>query len=1400
MFKAFNKGKATLSWLLSVILVLSIMAGVLPASAADAASQPGSGTETEVQDFFAPAQHAGSMTVKLYPTEAVETGTPTLVTFGVPFTRGSVTEEQLEQVRVMKNGVEIPAFVEQLTPWRHVSNTGIDQASVRFARIQIHYTFVQTYPSYEEITVEWGGPARAQNVSSLEDPRSAWHLVTSGTFVAEDNVYEPDVYAVLPKDIMIDGAIRPHLMTPMNDDIPLTRQDPLKVKSQLPMDQYLAYDHSSVNNFYTAINEDDPIEHRLMNYKTVGDVWLFDRSSTMFVSYMRSGSFKMLQEAVRSTEFYRTKLLDNGMFSLRAKSMYSTNENLAYTYWLTGDNVVKESIPKIVNAYKNDVHRWSPSLGFWTERIVGLKLLANIVAYEVFGDEYKASMLDIIDSLIWHQNGAGGQIPAQRIDGGLYHTDAQHDEGAPNTWLASPWMSVFVNDAMVRAYAFTESGDIAQFIKRLANVFKAASKLSKTGDIWEEEPPFEQEPHIYSSIYPGALVFPDYMLNIDGSSNMRWNDDVEHAIDVAGAVAWGAYFSKLLGTPDTALTKLANRLYDTFEIGVNYWILPHPSDGNKYVYRVTPPRKYSWQLRTTGHFSWVMEQLGGRSTAQPNGDYYAYVPYTPNAPVTTYAFAEPKTGVVEIEFDVTPLEDRVNGHIAFNSANAVMSFSADRRINLMLGANGRFAANNNTATQSVNAIPYAKGETYHVAMRIDVDNKRYSATVDGVKLAENYAFRSNAALAKYNVGVMGVVAAEGSFKVTNISEKLIGLVDNDKAGMNETNNPAIVNGKKVFSVGPTHKFKKVQDVVALLQPGDVVEVDGDTVYPAPIFMDVNNSGTKAQPITIKGVSANGNRPILKTLNAANMMEIDANHIVIDNFEVAGNLAEVLARFPGVHYGNIMSQPGAVRTDISNQTVYRAIFHKADNLVVRNSVIHDARMGILGSDFGSGSITVEYNEVYRNGTNGGHHNLYLSADEAAHPDSVARVQYNYIHDSNTGNGLKTRAGRNEVYYNWFENNYYQSLELIGPDPDFGIDGGKYSFLTVEELRKTNPEYGELFRREDSDVVGNVIVHTRGSLVRVGGDGTSDLSEYTGKVGPSFGQTYGRYRFVNNTFVHYANDSEVQAIRIEFGVESVELYNNVFYKPDGSPMSIVAENTDPSSINRANWASGSRQVKGANNWVQTNALDVPGGNEWAGTIFGTNPEFIDARAEVKNFNPAANSPLRRAGVPVEQTVAAWGDWANTLYDYPAPWPVQGFDMSTYVGKPVQMTNKDNAFPNPLLSVDYDAVNPATLTASPRMDVGTTAIGAFAGSITAADLAAQLNYFIASGNVNGPSVSQLTNALQQVEHHLNGGRTKQAVDHLEQFLRQLNKPPQPGNISEAAKAILGARAASLIGSLTN
>ena len=127
----------------------------------------------QATEFFAPAQTSGAVTISICPTEGV-TGSE-LVTFGMPFTRGSVTPAQLANIRLMKNATEVPLWVENLTPWRHFTDAAIDGQFVRVARIQFHWTLSASYPSCDLATLEWGGTVLAQSLGSLTDPRSAWH-------------------------------------------------------------------------------------------------------------------------------------------------------------------------------------------------------------------------------------------------------------------------------------------------------------------------------------------------------------------------------------------------------------------------------------------------------------------------------------------------------------------------------------------------------------------------------------------------------------------------------------------------------------------------------------------------------------------------------------------------------------------------------------------------------------------------------------------------------------------------------------------------------------------------------------------------------------------------------------------------------------------------------------------------------------------------------------------------------------------------------------------------------------------------------------------------------------------------------------------------------------------------
>jgi hypothetical protein len=536
--------------------------------------------------FFAPAEPSGTVDVQLVPLANVAAGTQETVTFGVPFTRGSVTQSQLSQVRVLKNGVEIPAFVEQLTPWRSIDNPNVDGASVRVARVQVPYTFAALNP--ETITVQWGGPARSLNRAAMQDPRLEWHTVTSGSFVATDNVEEPDVLPVLPKAYLSKGMFDARTQ-PTADAAAETRDNPATTDA-MSFSAYTELDYAQKNFFYTTINQNPGIT---IDYKAQAEPWLYDRSSAMYELYLRSGFATALREAVRSTDFYVDHLDAAGFFTLKpGDAKYAYNESLAYTHWLLGDNRTLAPIATVVGAHNGTASRWSPSLNFWTERNAGYKLQANQLAYEVTGNTtFKANIQTIINDLIWHQNGAGGQLPANRVDGGLYHTGRQHDSTEvtdPSVIIASSWMSTLVVDPMVRTYGVWQNSQIADFIVRMGNFEKVASKTDAGGQ------------------FGGTTRYPDYLMRADGTSENRTSTDVQHAIDVGAVAAWATYFAELRGTPDASLRQLANDLYTTYDVGVNYWTRPGGTN-----YNVSPPRRYNWEYKNSASFSWALTSTDG---------------------------------------------------------------------------------------------------------------------------------------------------------------------------------------------------------------------------------------------------------------------------------------------------------------------------------------------------------------------------------------------------------------------------------------------------------------------------------------------------------------------------------------------------------------------------------------------------------------------------------------------------------------------------------------------------------------------------------------------------------------------------------------------------------------------
>ncbi len=364
-----------------------------------------------------------------------------------------------------------------------------------------------------------------------------------------------------------------------------------------------------------------------------------------------------------------------------------------------------------------------------------------------------------------------------------------------------------------------------------------------------------------------------------------------------------------------------------------------------------------------------------------------------------------------------------------------------------------------------------------------------------------------------------------------------------------------------YEIGPDKNHTRIDEVTDLLVPGDTVLVDGDHTYEGGIVF--TETGSIDKPILIKGLKINNKKPIIS--GGVNCVHFSspwpytsgADHYIFEGFEVTGGSS-------------------------------RGIFHQAGNLTIKDVVVHDCPAhGILGADQGAGSCTLKSVEVYNCGEGSGRHQIYMATDEVNRPGSVFRMEYCYIHNANGGNNIKSRAERNEIYYNWIESAFYHELELIGPDPGGAAD-----------------EWNPKLKREDSDIVGNVLWKNGSnkdfSVVRFGGDAT--------------GESHGRYRFVNNTVICGTGS----VFRCFDSLESIEMYNNLFYPNDNNTINLMR-------TVEANWTSGEALIAGSNNWVYEDAINIP--SQWTGTIEGVDPGFED----FNNFkiNPISGSVIINGG---------------------------------------------------------------------------------------------------------------------------------------------------------------------------
>ncbi|HHH30729.1 MAG TPA: hypothetical protein ENK57_20630 [Polyangiaceae bacterium] len=345
---------------------------------------------------------------------------------------------------------------------------------------------------------------------------------------------------------------------------------------------------------------------------------------------------------------------------------------------------------------------------------------------------------------------------------------------------------------------------------------------------------------------------------------------------------------------------------------------------------------------------------------------------------------------------------------------------------------------------------------------------------------------------------------------------------------------------ETYQVSPSGTYASIQDLMdaVTLVPGDVVEVEGDHLYPGDLWLREEAAGDAGAPITFRGIRKNGKRPALEGVGTEEyhdmVLFLAANHLVFEGFEIIG----------------------------SDDPSHTCIITQGHEIVVRDVYVHGCEgHGLLATDWGTGNLTVEYSNFTDNGSGDYKHQIYVTTDQEMYPGSSVRIQFNYIHDASGGLNIKSRAERTEIYFNWIEAAVLNDIDLVGPDAS--ADGA----------------------REDSDVVGNVIVHTSEySALRIGDDGTNG--------------TDGRYRIAYNTIVFDGSDGV--AIRPQINIDSLEIYNNAF---------LVTKGAAPRFYRLTDYTGTEPIVMGSHNFIDAAFTDVP--PELTDTLDG-DPGIMDLSA--------------------------------------------------------------------------------------------------------------------------------------------------------------------------------------------
>lgn len=551
-------------------------------------------TPIPADQFFVNLPAKGNVAVTLHPGATILAGEVTKVTFGVPFPRGTV--DNISQVIVTDtHGQEIPSNISEVTRWNSLSGD-TSTNSLRSALVYVDAIF----PDATAITLHIKyGEARILELGDQPSVESTWVSISNGPlpneYPASESIMEPAAYATFPSDWLSACLLRGRT-TQLNSNLEMSWFD----------DAYRNFSYSAVNDvsdYVTPENLIDYIGDPAIGQNLTSDgyePWLFDRTSTLFGLYIRTGNVKWLRHAHRASQFYANHTTPQGYFDLKpcwdngdpCDLKYSYGQGMVIDMMLTGDTSLISHVENIASAGTswNETYTSAKLTKFWTERHQTYALLAAITAWEATGlTQYAERVNQIINASFQHAlNPPNGWT----ANGSMIHTYQSHEGWKGDIATASPWMSALFADAMMKYYIQSEDENALVFLANLGDY------ISNVGTYT-----IQLTAHMPITVVPYYLASDEYQHKY----NDGWGD-IEHTCNVAGATAKAAWARNQLGGDSTNLTTITRELLDSCKyILLTKW---HREDADvnygKTEWRLSPPRKYSWWFGPTLDLDWTL--------------------------------------------------------------------------------------------------------------------------------------------------------------------------------------------------------------------------------------------------------------------------------------------------------------------------------------------------------------------------------------------------------------------------------------------------------------------------------------------------------------------------------------------------------------------------------------------------------------------------------------------------------------------------------------------------------------------------------------------------------------------------------------------------------------------------